>query len=411
MSRSAVLDGRAARVDGGVSNRVMRPFEIKRITEASAWQVIATEWDRVLRSTPGHTGLQSFDFLATWWQHMAGNRKLWILAFYDSAELAGIAPFQMTERRILGKAFRTLEFVGMTEDILVPTVLFPESRSAELRAALVDYLAEHRAEWDLIELDELAAADPLLEALSGLSKRSGLIHRERPFHDCPFIDLSKETPESFFGKRSRKLLKNVRAAERKLGELGAVRVTTHVAEPDIDAGFDEFLRIEKLSWKRKAEVGMASDAAYAAFYRGLLAVFARGHGARVLILDVGGQPIAGTIAIVFHGIYCSLQIVHDEAYARFSPGTLLEYHELDGLLSSRSAQRYEFLGGALTNKLRWTSDSVATTCVRARAVEARTQLLDLYEFHAKPVAKRVLRRVGIFKPLGPSRPGESRPLA
>jgi CelD/BcsL family acetyltransferase involved in cellulose biosynthesis len=389
----------------------MRPFEIRRITEAGGWRSIAAEWDRALRATPGYTALQSFDFLATWWERMAGNRRLWVLAFYDARDIVGIAPFQMTEHRILGKSYRTLEFVGMTEDILVPKVLFPEDRSVELRAALVDYLAEHRSEWDLLELDELAAADPLLASLSELSRRGGLIHRERPFHDCPFIDLSKETHESFFAKRSRKLLKNVRAAERKLAELGTVTVACHAADSDIDVGFEQFLQIEKLSWKREAEVGMASDASYAVFYRALLGVFARKHGARVMILAVGGRPIAGTIAIVFDGIYCSLQIVHDEAYARFSPGTLLEFHELDGLLRSRSAQRYEFLGGALTNKLRWTSDSVATTCVRARATEARTQLLDLYEFGAKPVAKRVLRRVGIFKPLGPTRPGESRPPA
>jgi CelD/BcsL family acetyltransferase involved in cellulose biosynthesis len=389
----------------------MRRFEVHRITEVGGWRAIAAEWDRTLRSTPGYTGLQSFDFLATWWECMAGKRKLWILAFYEAGDVAGIAPFQMVERRILGKTYRTLEFLGMTEDILVPKVLFPEHRCVELRAALVDYLAEHRSEWDLLELDELAAADPLLADLSALSRRSGLIHRERPFHDCPFIDLSKETPESFFAKRSRKLLKNVRAAERKLAEIGGVAVTSHTAEAEIGRAFDRFLQIEKLSWKREAEVGMASDASYAVFYRALLGVFARRHGARVLMLAVGDKPIAGTIAISFDGIYCSLQIVHDEAYARYSPGTLLEFHELDGLLRSRSAQRYEFLGGALTNKLRWTSDSIATTCVRARAAEARTQLLDLYEFCAKPAAKRVLRRVGIFKPLPPSRPGESRPPA
>jgi CelD/BcsL family acetyltransferase involved in cellulose biosynthesis len=203
----------------------------------------------------------------------------------------------------------------------------------------------------------------------------------------------------------------VRASERKLAELGAVVVTVHSSGADIDAAYDQFLALETLSWKRAAQVGMSSDSAYPAFYRHLLRVFARKHAARIVILTVGAKPIAGTIAIVFDGIYCSLQIVHDEAYSKYSPGTLLEFHELDGLLRGGGARRYEFLGGALNNKLRWTSSTIATRCVRARAVDARTQLLDLYEFHAKPAAKHVLRRVGIFKPLPPSGPGESRPTS
>jgi CelD/BcsL family acetyltransferase involved in cellulose biosynthesis len=115
-----------------------------------------------------------------------------------------------------------------------------------------------------------------------------------------------------------------------------------------------------------------------------------------MIITVGGQPIAGTIGLHIGRVYYSLQIVHDERYSRCSPGTLLEFYEMTALLESRLVDRYEFLGGALQNKLRWTSDAVATTCVRARQSDLRTRLLDTYEYRAKPFAKRWLNRFGLF---------------
>lgn len=374
-------------------------FDVKRITDFSAWNAISAQWDGVLRATPGYTPLQSFDFLATWWQHMAGDRVLWILAFHDEqGRIAGIAPLQISTRRILSKRYRVLEFIGMTEDILVPTMLFPERDRSQLYTALVDYLSQHRSAWDLIELDELATNDPVFGRLGEYSQGLGLIYREQPFHDCPFIQLTDETVASFRNGRSRKLLKNLRASERKLQASGATSIEIHRSAAEIVVGFQQLLEVERLSWKRQAQVGMSSDPRYETFYGRLLEVFARDHGARVLVLKCGDRPIAATMAILFDHIYCSLQIFHDERYARFSPGTLLELHEMEDLLRSGSARRYEFLGGALTNKLRWTESAVSTRCLRVRKPEIRTRLLDLYEFRAKPIAKRILRRAGFFKP-------------
>jgi len=286
----------------------------------------------------------------------------------------------------------------MTEDILVPRLLFPDADAPALRVALLEHLDAERSRFDSIELDELAADDPVVRDFERWAHARGMIYRARAFHDCPFLDLSGETAESFFGQRSRKLLKNVRAAERKLGALGAVSVQSYTAPQEMAEGLAEFARVEDRSWKREGAVGATGDPAYRRFYGCLLEAFAARHGARVMVLRVGDLPIAATLAIAFDGIYCSLQIVHDEEYARFSPGTLLEFHELQELLRLRSVQRYEFLGGALANKSRWTADAVATACVGARTADARMRLLDLYEFAAKPWVKRLLRRAGLYPP-------------
>ena len=366
-------------------------FRVETVTTIDGWRKIAPAWDRVLRATEEYTGLQSFDFLSTWWACLAADRKLWILAFYDGDELVGVAPLQLAERRILGKAYRALQFLAMTEDILRPTMLFPAEHRQALLAALNGFLAEHRRSWDVLELDELTCADLLIDSMEQLASCSGYLHRQTPFHPCPFLDLSSQTPDSYWQGRSKKLRKNLRAGERKLAQMGPVDLEVYRMPEDIHEGFEKFRDLARLSWKHEARIGMADDTRYEIFYDRVLDTFARRHGARALILTVAARPVAATLALLFDGVYYSLQIVHDEAYARYSPGTLLEARELELLLRERDARRYEFMGGALRNKLRWTGDAVPSVCVRLARPDPRMRAVELYE-RVKPVAKRALER-------------------
>lgn len=378
-------------VSAGAASSSAR-YRVETVTSLERWQALAEEWDRLLRSTQGHTALQGFDFLSTWWACFGADRELWILAFYEASALVGIAPLQITERRILGKAYRALEFLAMTEDILRPTMLFPSADRERLLAALNDFLAEQRGSWDAIELDELACSDPLIESMRRLASSSRCLYRETPFHPCPFLDLSSQSWASYIDGRSSKLRKNLRSGARRLAESGSVDLEIYRTPADILRGFERFRELARRSWKHAAKIGIADDARYETFYARLLEIFARRQGARVLILTAEGNPVAATLAVVSDGVYYSLQIVHDEAHARCSPGTLLECRELELLFGDGGVRRYEFMGGALSNKLRWTEAAVETVCISVVQPDLRLRALELYEA-AKRTAKRALRRV------------------
>jgi CelD/BcsL family acetyltransferase involved in cellulose biosynthesis len=369
----------------------VRQFRAELIETLEEWQGIAESWDSLLRATESYTALQSFDFLSTWWGSFSDGRRLFIVTFLEEDDIVGIAPFQLLERRILGKTYRVLQFIGMTEDILRPTVLFPSAKRSDLLGALNQFLIEQRQRWDIVELDELESEDSLLESLKNLARELGLLYEQMAFHPCPFIDLQSESSTIFWSKRSPKLRKNVRASERKLAQLGAVEVELYDSAADIVNGFDKFLSVAEHSWKQQAKLGIAADRRYESFYRELLQSFARKHGACVLVLSTAGHPIAATFAVLFDRTYNSMQIVHDEAYARYSPGTLLEAKELEALLERNHIWRYEFMGGALSNKVRWTEQAIATVCVGLTPRDPVHGALRLYKT-MKAVAKRVYKR-------------------
>jgi CelD/BcsL family acetyltransferase involved in cellulose biosynthesis len=373
-------------------------FRVERVTTVPAWHALAADWDRVLRETPGYTPLQSFAFLGTWWAEMGGERRLWILAFYRRNQVAGFAPLQMVTERWLQKSYRSLQFLGMTEDILRPTMLFPASHADGLRETFVDYMARHRDEGDLIELDELDRDDPVRESLSALAGRTGRLYRNRPFHDCPYLDLSRQAAADYWSRRSRRLLKNVRNGTNRLRRLGELTVQVYTTPESLEQGFDALARVTTASWKHAEQLGMSSDARYRDFYRSLLRRFSASGNVRLMTLELDGEPIAATVGISLDRTFCALLIVHDQRYDTYSAGTLLEHAEMTALLESAEFDRYEFMGGALRNKLRWTSDVVATVCVVVSTQDWRRRLQYAFEYRLKPLIKRVLKRLGLFKP-------------
>jgi ABC-type oligopeptide transport system ATPase subunit len=166
----------------------------------------------------------------------------------------------------------------------------------------------------------------------------------------------------------------------------------------LEQGFDALARVTTASWKHAEQLGMSSDARYRDFYRSLLRRFSASGNVRLMTLELDGEPIAATVGISLDRTFCALLIVHDQRYDTYSAGTLLEHAEMTALLESAEFDRYEFMGGALRNKLRWTSDVVATVCVVVSTQDWRRRLQYAFEYRLKPLIKRVLKRLGLFKP-------------
>jgi CelD/BcsL family acetyltransferase involved in cellulose biosynthesis len=100
--------------------------------------------------------------------------------------------------------------------------------------------------------------------------------------------------------------------------------------------------------------------------------------------------VAGTFGLVFDGVYYSLQISHDGELNRCSPGTLLEARELEACFA-RGYREYEFLGGFLTNKSRWTSTFRQTTQLHVYRRTPSLTLLHAWLFRIKPWIKELIR--------------------
>lgn len=113
------------------------------------------------------------------------------------------------------------------------------------------------------------------------------------------------------------------------------RLEHHVArdEEEVRHGVEAFLTLEAAGWKGRERTAMAIDRYRAAFAREAVFRMAERDLCRVHTLTLDGKVIACLIVFIEAGIAYTWKTAYDEAFAAYSPGTLLmievSYNHLD----------------------------------------------------------------------------------
>jgi CelD/BcsL family acetyltransferase involved in cellulose biosynthesis len=357
-------------------------------TDPTAWLALREPWNRLFDLTGTATPWQSWDFQSRWWQRLAGIRRLRICVVECNDRAVLILPLQITSAERFG--MRVLEPIGMPDDINRPRLALGSDSPAAYAAAFAA-IWRIRHEWDAIRIDERRLDEPEMVRLNEFARAHGLAVRAIPLHPCPYLDLRQSWP-TFLAARSARLRKNLGAARRKLAARGPVRVEQTDDPAAVVAAFDVLLDIQSRSWKQGERIGLSKSEQYRTQQRDFVAAMAAQHRARASILYCDSRPIAGTVAFFGGDTYYSAHIAHDEAYAQCSPGTLLEAHELQALMQEGRFANYDFLGGALNNKRRWTDAAIPTDRIWIFQATWRATVFKSVYFLLKPLVKRLLHR-------------------
>jgi len=118
-------------------------------------------------------------------------------------------------------------------------------------------------------------------------------------------------------------LREFRRLKRRLGEAGKVEHIVARTADEIRLAMEAFLTLEASGWKGRERTAMAIDRYRAAFAREALHRLSEQDLCRIHSLTLDGRPIACLIVLVEAGIAYTWKTAYNEAYAQFSPGTLL----------------------------------------------------------------------------------------
>jgi len=358
--------------------------------DAGGFAALAGHWDRLLAATPDANPWQARDWLEGWWRRMSGPRRLHLLEVRRDGEPCLLLPLQCSTERMAGLSLRVLEPVGMPDDIHRPALALGAPDREAFDTALRSLLT-NPPDWQVLRLDEKTADDRELAWLQALATDHGLALRSTPLHPCPWLDLRQDWPQ-YLASRGRRLARNLRAARRRLELVGPVTLRV-ASEPDaVAAAFETFLAIHAASWKHGAGLGLGRSEVFRDSYRAFLAGRAARDEARVLLLESGGKAVAGCVAVISGQTWYAAQIAHDAAFDAASPGTLLEALELEYLMTRKLCTRYEFFGGALNNKLRWTDEAPETLRVLLFRPGLTPAVAQAWYFGLKPRLQRLRRR-------------------
>jgi CelD/BcsL family acetyltransferase involved in cellulose biosynthesis len=292
------------------------------------------EWQKLADSASEPNCFQEPWFAAAGLEHLTEDRDIRLVEVRDG-ELIGVLPLcvrtdygRLPARHVCNWRHHN-DFLGAP--------LVRRGREKDFWGTLIGHL--DRAGWapGFLHVNGLVERGPvhrgLVEAASALGRPAPVVKRQ--VRAALASSLSPERYlETNVRKKKRKELKRL---GNRLAELGTLESRTWTPADDLDAWCDGFLALERSGWKGKAGSALASNPATEAFFRKALCGAAAAGRLQIRRLDLDGKPIAMLINFLAPPGSFSFKIAYDEAYARFSPGVLLELDNLE-LLARREIE-------------------------------------------------------------------------
>ena len=368
-------------------------MQARVVTAPGDWADLRPDWIRLLDEMPNASGFMSYDYLRGWWELFGMPTQLQIVTLYRDDTLIGVAPLMIAPKRILGIYRPRLEFIGDQVNTDSPHLIIDESVS-DCSKSLWRAVASLHESWDAIYLrEQLPSSARILDDVMDASRFS--LTGSEPI-DAPFVRFDQPWNEYLAG-RSRALRKNFRRKHRQLQKLGRFEYQGAAQNADAEAALERYLDVESRSWKAKAKMGLSGNPLRVAFYRQLCASSDAGGKLQFRFLELDGKAIAGTIGMLQGGRYESLEICHDEAFDRCSPGVVLTGLELEECHGSPEYTEYNFLVGTYANKSHWQTGARKVNDLYLLPETWWGRANRLLIFVVKPRLKAALKRLQLFE--------------
>jgi CelD/BcsL family acetyltransferase involved in cellulose biosynthesis len=205
--------------------------------------------------------------------------------------------------------------------------------------ALFDWLATDRQGSILLACPSIPEQSPFYESLVGYLDEQRTLpfiwrRNARPILR-PLADSARYFDKVLSARKRRKL----RSQERHLAAEGSLEYVALDSSGDIEAWLREFLRLEASGWKGRNGTAFQCTEAGKKFFE--VAVTEAFHQGRLMMLALrlNGRDIAQLCNFLCKDSSFAFKVAFDEAYARYSPGVLLELenirqvHQLSGKIS------------------------------------------------------------------------------
>ncbi|GEM_PF-368909 len=381
---------------------------VREIRQIEGLNEYRDDWHRLLGDCPFASFLMSPEWLEIYWRYFAGGQQLRILVVHSGEEVLGIVPLVVRKEQTPSGPMRILGFPLENWGSFYGPV-GPDS-TATLVAAF-QYVAGQKRDWHLVELrwmvratSELPCdsavkepsacvlpfgimkeagkeaseiqphpcAQPEVDHHSGPSRTAralawaGLPVREDPWQQVALVDLSG-TWEEYWRERPGHLRKELPRLERRLTERGKLEYRRYrpcgenfgEADPQWDL-YDMCVEVAQRSWQARSNTGRTlCHPSIARFQRDAHAAACRLGCADINLLLLDNRPIAFAYNYYWKGRLTGLRKGYDEAWARFSPGALLDRKMFED--SFRRGDRWYDLGaGYLEPKRPWATSIVTT---------------------------------------------------
>lgn len=302
-----------------------RPGQISVVTR-KAMLAEAAAWDALAAYASEPNPFYERWFLTPALEAFDPAEKVMILRFESEGRLAGIMPVLRSTRYY---HLRIPNIAGWHHaNSFLGTPLVAAGFEREFWEALFGWCDTSPGLALFLHLPHVPFDGPLYRALEAVLDRqrrhAAIVGRE----DRAMLASPLGPDEYFAQAMSAKKRKELRRQFNRLSDEGPVSFERHSDAVGLDRWIEDFLALEHSGWKGKAGSALACDPGTERLFRESLVGAAQAGRLERLALTLAGRPIAMLATFLAPPGAFSFKTAFDEAYARFSPGVLLQRENL-----------------------------------------------------------------------------------
>jgi CelD/BcsL family acetyltransferase involved in cellulose biosynthesis len=315
------------------------------------------EWDELLSDSTSDGLFLTWEWLATWWRHLAFERRLHVVVVRQEERVLAIAPLACRPAGVLAALpFATLEFMGsgsVGSDYLDVIV----RRGAE--AAALPVLAAHLQDCGrVVDLGSLRAGASASGILGGILGSGGWSVRSEPAGWSRYIDLGGLDWESYLARLGRAHRADFRRKLRHLHRDFRVTFETVADEEGRDAALHRLFALHRLRWRGRGASDALPTSRHARFHQEFSRLACARGWIRLHTLRLDGMAVAALYVLRYRGVHAFYQSGFDPAYARYSTGVVAMGMAIEHAFEE-GAREFDLLPGSEAYKERWARDTRA----------------------------------------------------
>lgn len=329
-------------------------YTVQKIEDIGQFERLKETWNKLLSESAADCLFLTWDWLFTWWKHVASGRQLAILAVSCGKELVAIAPLTIRRSEPRGLIWlRWLEFMGAGaagSDYLDVIVRRGQERAA--LSALARQLDQDRCMLALKDFNRNGCS--ALQLGTDLGQAGWRVSLDTTIL-CPFINLAGHSWDSYLATLSGNYRYNFRRELKLLSSRFDVRFEPATSESRRQEFFSIFVALRKMRWKeRKNGMDTFSRDSILSFHEEFSRLALERGWLRLFVLWLDGKPAASLYGFTYGRRFYFFQSTFDPAYSKHSVGKIILGLAIKSAIEE-GVQEYDMLRGEEPYKLHWSN--------------------------------------------------------
>lgn len=322
--------------DAGQARRKPAPpkFTSQWVDDWAVLEAIRREWDELAENALERSPSSESWMLLPALRHLQAGARVRVLLVYvhnqQSADtpalLCGVFPLE------IAPAYKRLPITVVRawnhSYSLFPAPLLHADWSSYCVRELFRLV---KAEWPgstLVGFPELRSDSAFFCVLSDVLREDNMVSQVLGVHTRAFFRPRHTAAEYLNAIGTAHHRHEMKRQERRLAEMGQLSFDRMVPETNVGTWLDEFVALEMKGWKGKEGTAFGRKEAHRAYLDEVVKAAAQRRELMLMGLRLDGKAIALKLNFICGSGGYTFKIAFDEAYAKYSPGTLLELENI-----------------------------------------------------------------------------------